>query len=182
MKTIFLFILCFSLQSHAITFKEWQSFKSEEKVEFLGNNNPQVVLELDSKKVTYSDMTDIRFSTLKDSIFQTIPKLLVYESELYTDIHDDDFYATVGGLSKTASLYFSDDNVFMGANVTVVQSGCSHMDEDDEYYEQGGSYSTIEEAEANHCFDNDVSWSGSSSVDEVFTEIYSDDYLEWTGH
>lgn len=88
----------------------------------------------------------------------------------------------MGELSKTADLYFSEDLVFLGANIRYFQQGCSHFDSSDNYLEESGHYATIDEARKNNCIDNDVSWSANSIVNENVSEIYNSEYMEWSGH
>ena len=88
----------------------------------------------------------------------------------------------MGELSKTADLYFSEDLVFLGANIRYFQQGCSHFDSSDSYLEESGHYVTIDEAKKNHCIDNDVSWSTNSIVNENVSEIYNSEYMEWSVH
>lgn len=181
MKFILLSLLTFSLSAEAITYTDWKKLTLDDQIDYLSDHSGDIEIDLDSKKITRTTLPTQRMTKLKSKINSLIKKLSGYQTELYTEV-EDDYHAQVGNLQVSASLYFSDDNKFLGVNVFYFQQGCSHQDENGDYTEEGGYYTDLQEAEKNNCFDNDVSWSGNSVANESLKELSHSDYMEWSGH
>lgn len=172
-------LLLFSTQAYSVTFKEWQNLSKEQKAEYLYNSygSAQIEIDLDQKKIIKNTFAPADQRKLAKTVYDLTRNFLKYEPGFDTDV-EDDMYATVGKLRTRIELFFSKDQRFIGARVDYFQAGCSPENDDFETYH----YETIKEAEADNCFDNDVSWSGDSFTDENLNEISSSDYMEWTGH
>lgn len=181
MKLIIISLLSFSFSAQSITFKAWQKLTNEEKIEYLDYESADVSIDINSQKMNSSNLPAAKLNKVKPKMSTLISSLHSYQTELYTEV-EDDYHATVGELSKTADLYFSEDLVFLGANIRYFQQGCSHFDSSNNYLEESGHYATIDEARKNNCIDNDVSWSANSIVNENVSEIYNSEYMEWSGH
>lgn len=172
-----------SLNLSAMTFDAFQALSVNEQIEYL--YDAREIIEYDSKDRKFSSwgLTEVEIDEFKGLILASryIPKALKAESELYTEIHDD-LYGFIGPLAKNLSFVFSEDQKFLGTIVTYRQQGCSHEDQDESFEDRLVYYETEAEANQNHCFDNDVSWTGSSYLNSHFQEIGHSDYMEWSGH
>lgn len=181
MKYMMTLLLTLSFSAQAITFKEWQKLTDEAKIEYLDYESAAVSADVDAKKVISTTLTPARQAKLKSKIASLLSSLHTYQTEMYTEV-EDDYHGIVGKVARSADLHFSSDNIFLGANIHYFQQGCSHQDAEGNYLEEGGYYETIEEANKNNCFDNDVSWSANSIVNELVSEIYNSEFMEWSGH
>lgn len=184
MKFFILLSLFFSLTANAITYEGFHQLSEEEKIDYLYGMNPEIVYSVTLKKVTELYLSHEDFLKVEEKLKQVVHSLENYEPGFDTDVYDDDYYATVGNVEANADLYFSEDHKFLGGRILYWQKGCSHFGDDNEPTGEVpvSHYPSYEEAHANNCFDNDVSWSGASIFDENFKELMSDDYMEWTGH
>lgn len=178
----YLFLLSIvSLQCFGVTLSEWKKYKKSEKINYISGNLGDIEISLDDGSIKGSRLSLPRLEIVKKNIEVIYKNLLLFETDLDTDV-EDEYYGLVGDLQKSAELFFSEDNHFLGAQIKYFQLGCSHLDENDEYFEAGGHYKDISEAEKNNCFEEDVSWTGYSIIDQQFKELEYSDYMEWTGH
>jgi hypothetical protein len=176
MKTSLILALAFfTSQATAITLNEWQQLSPLEKIEYM-DGNPSVEIHLNDTKV---ERNHARID--QANIEATMVQLRAFEPGFNIEV-EDDYYATIGAHKITADLYYSDDHQFLGANIYYKQYGCSHFDQNGEFIDQAGHYANTTEAEANGCTDNDVSWVGSSIIDEQMQELSNSDYMEWSGY
>ncbi len=178
-KCLLLSIMAF--KSFAVTLEGWKSYSAEQKINYMSDNLSDIDILLQSGTITHSRLNSARLEIAKTKIGDIYKNLTYFETNLNTEVYDD-MYATVGNLQVSADLYFSEDNHFLGSQIQYFQSGCSHIDDSDEYIEGAGNYKDFEEAEKNNCHDNDVSWSGYSTTDQLFKELQHSDYMEWSGH
>jgi len=175
MKLLLLSLFILSSTAQAITLKEWKKLTIEQKSDYLTGESGDFYVDIDSKKIISTSLDKPRAARLNTPVISTIKKLVSFKTVLTTEV-EDDFYALVGSVKRTADLFFSSDNHFLGAYISYRQAGCSHSDQ------SGGHYATTAEALKNNCVDNDVSWTGTSAVDENIIEVYESGYMDWTGH
>ncbi len=181
MKFIICSILLMSSAANAISLSDWKQLSKIKKINFLLQGSADVEVDIDKRKFTKNKLTLERQKLLNTQLKIIVKKLSEHQTELETDV-EDDIHGIVGDVERTADVFISDDNHFLGAQIYFSQKGCAHQDENGEYIEQGGHYKTMTEAKKNKCFDEDVSWSGYSIIDEKFKEIDHSEYMEWSGY
>lgn len=178
---VFLGLLILTAKSEAITLAEWKKLSKNEQIEYLSSEIEDIQVSLDDKRILSNFLSRERKEIISPTIRKITEKISKVKTTLNTYV-EDDFYALVGSIKRSAQVYFSEDNYFLGASVMYLQQGCSHEDEYGDFVEGNGHYSTIQDAERNNCYDNDVSWAGHSVINHEFKEIANTDYMEWTGH
>jgi len=181
MRLLIFSLYCISSFAYSISFSEWKSLNDEQKVEYIQNFPQGIEIGLDPVTTISSTLSNERVAKLKESVLLLSQKLKNYETEMPLEI-DDSLHALVGPIKKNVTFYFSDDDFFLGASVRYKQEGCSHYNEQGEFLEKSGYYPTIFDAQKNQCINDDVSWEGSSIINEYFVEIFHNDFLEWSGY
>ena len=172
MKTIvFLFLMMTGqafAQNSGIDYSKWVALSKAEKVDVMSFNHNYISAFLDGSVNSSIDA-------------ETLEKLNQAKSDLDLTL-DDSYYGIIGEITKAARVYFSKEGRFIGATVNYFISGCNHFDKSGEVIEKHARYKDHEEALANQCVDNDVSWSAESYVDENFQEIEHSGQMEWSGY
>ncbi len=183
MKSLFLALCLISTSVFAqqnFTLTEWKKFTDEKKAEELDRMVSWTSIKMTPKGYVFSK-DDKTPSPMKKLIADYYVKFVKTESELSDEVYDD-IYGQIGSPTFELDFYFSKDKKILGSQLRITQRGCSHLDAEGELTEQTTHYETEKEANKNGCFDNDVSWTGWSIRDENAKEIYTNGYMEWTGH
>lgn len=181
MKFILSTLFLLSTAANAITLSDWKKLPKAKKIEILKYDSPQVEVLLNKNKITKNELSAERQKLLKSQLKEVVKKLSEFKTELETEV-EDDMHGIVGEVEKTANVFISDDNHFLGAQIYYFQNGCDHQDENGEYVEEGGNYRTMTEAKKNKCYENDVNWGGHSLIDQNFKELEHSEYMEWSGY